>query len=141
MQAYLMDTRIKKSKRLHRKNFKHVAEINCHTDTRVGILFDVIDRLAPVIHEIERTKDPILIVGHQGILRIIYAYFMDKPRELAPFEKIPLNTVIKLVPDTYDCKEERHCLIPMSNEDKNAFSLKKSVGFQVLQSPETTRIQ
>eukprot|EP00944_MAST-04C_sp_MAST-4C-sp1_P011085 g11085.t1 len=80
---------------------------------------DVIDRLAPVIHEIERTKDPILIVGHQGILRIIYAYFMDKPRELAPFEKIPLNTVIKLVPDTYDCKEERHCLIPMSNEDKN----------------------
>jgi broad specificity phosphatase PhoE len=80
---------------------------------------DVIDRLAPVIHEIERTKDPILVVGHQGILRIIYAYFMDYPREKAPFEKIPLNTVIKLIPDTYQCKEERICLIPMSNEDKN----------------------
>lgn len=80
---------------------------------------DVIDRLAPVIQEIERTKDPILIVGHQGILRIIYSYFMDYPREKAPFEKIPLNTIIKLIPDTYDCKEERKCLIPMSNEDKN----------------------
>ena len=83
---------------------------------------DVIDRLSVVIQEVERTQDPLLIVGHQGILRIIYAYFMDMPREQAPFVKIPLNTVIKLTPATYDCKEERVCLIKMSEKEKNASS-------------------
>ena len=34
---------------------------------------DVITRLDPIIHEIERSRDPILVVGHQGILRVIYA--------------------------------------------------------------------
>lgn len=53
-----------------------------------------------------------LIVAHQGILRIIYAYFMGVDREKAPFVKIPLNTVIKLVPAAYGCTENRICLIP-----------------------------
>mgnify|MGYP000380027403 CR=1 FL=1 len=35
---------------------------------------DVISRLDPIIHEIERARDPILIIAHQGILRVIYAY-------------------------------------------------------------------
>lgn len=83
---------------------------------------DVIDRLVPVIQEVERTQDPILIVGHQGILRIIYAYFMDMPREKAPFVKIPLNTVIKLIPEAYGCQEERICLIPMEDKEKNVQS-------------------
>lgn len=33
---------------------------------------DVIERLEPVVMELERQRDDILIVGHQGILRILY---------------------------------------------------------------------
>mmetsp|Transcript_65923 Transcript_65923/g.208624 ORF Transcript_65923/g.208624 Transcript_65923/m.208624 type:complete len:151 (-) Transcript_65923:133-585(-) len=67
---------------------------------------DVIARLDPLIHEIESYKEPLLIVGHQGVLRLIYAYLMDLPREAAPRISIPLNTVIKLTPMTDHTEEE-----------------------------------
>ena len=73
---------------------------------------DVIQRLDSTIQEIHRQRDPVLIIGHQGILRIIYSYFMGLEREKAPFVPIPLNTVIKLTPGTYECEEERTVLIP-----------------------------
>ncbi len=94
----------------------------CYRYPRGESYLDVIDRLSVVIQEIERTQDPVLIVGHQGVLRIIYAYFMDLPREQALSVDIPLNTVIKLTPATYDCKEERVCLIEMDENEKNMSS-------------------
>mmetsp|Transcript_44109 Transcript_44109/g.64827 ORF Transcript_44109/g.64827 Transcript_44109/m.64827 type:complete len:528 (+) Transcript_44109:288-1871(+) len=72
---------------------------------------DVILRLEPLAHEMERTREPILMIGHQGILRILYAYFMGLSRDEAPYVSIPLNTVIKLEPHAYGCKEERICLM------------------------------
>mmetsp|Transcript_40456 Transcript_40456/g.47340 ORF Transcript_40456/g.47340 Transcript_40456/m.47340 type:complete len:511 (+) Transcript_40456:71-1603(+) len=72
---------------------------------------DVILRLEPLAHEMERTREPILIIGHQGIHRIIYAYFMGLSREEAPYVSIPLNTVIQLKPHAYGCDEKRVCLM------------------------------
>lgn len=68
---------------------------------------DVILRLEPLAHEMERTREPILIVGHQGIHRILYAYFMGLSREDAPYVSIPLNTIIQLTPHAYGCHEKR----------------------------------
>ena len=59
---------------------------------------DVILRLEPMAQEMERVREPILIIGHQGILRILYAYFMGMKREDAPHIDIPLNHIIKLSP-------------------------------------------
>eukprot|EP00551_Chaetoceros_affinis_P000438 CAMPEP_0203640042 /NCGR_PEP_ID=MMETSP0088-20131115/5633_1 /ASSEMBLY_ACC=CAM_ASM_001087 /TAXON_ID=426623 /ORGANISM="Chaetoceros affinis, Strain CCMP159" /LENGTH=513 /DNA_ID=CAMNT_0050495103 /DNA_START=156 /DNA_END=1697 /DNA_ORIENTATION=- len=73
---------------------------------------DVTLRLEPLAHDLERTREPILIVGHQGIHRIIYAYFMGLSRKEAPFVRIPLNHVIILKPHAYGCDEERICLMP-----------------------------
>lgn len=72
---------------------------------------DVITRLDPLIHELERQSDPLVICGHQGVLRIIYAYLCDLPREEAPFISVPLNHVLKLVPNAYGCDVSKHCLI------------------------------
>jgi len=72
---------------------------------------DVILRLEPLAHEMERTREPVLIVGHQGILRILYAYFMGLTREEAPYVSIPLNHVIQLTPHAYGCHEKRVCLM------------------------------
>lgn len=73
---------------------------------------DVTLRLEPLVHDLERTREPILIVGHQGIHRILYSYFMGLSREEAPFVRIPLNHVIVLKPHAYGCSEERICLMP-----------------------------
>ncbi|EED94866.1 6-phosphofructo 2-kinase, partial [Thalassiosira pseudonana CCMP1335] len=62
---------------------------------------DVTLRLETIVLDIERTREPILIVAHQGIHRLLYAYFMGMPREEAPFVSIPLNTVIALRPHAY----------------------------------------
>ncbi|KAL3760342.1 hypothetical protein ACHAWU_006340 [Discostella pseudostelligera] len=72
---------------------------------------DVTLRLEPIILDIERTREPILIVGHQGIHRLLYAYFMGLPREQAPYVNIPLNTVIELTPLAYGCTEKRYLLL------------------------------
>lgn len=72
---------------------------------------DITLRLEPVVLDIERTREPILIVGHQGIHRLLYAYFMGLPREKAPFVSIPLNTVIQLTPHAYGCEEKRFLLL------------------------------
>lgn len=75
---------------------------------------DVILRLEPLAHEMERFREPLLVVGHQGILRIIYAYFMGLRRDEAPYVSIPLNTVIQLSPHAYGCHEQRICLMDKS---------------------------
>ena len=40
---------------------------------------DVIQRLEPVIFELERERAPLLVIGHQAVLRALYAYMMDRP--------------------------------------------------------------
>jgi broad specificity phosphatase PhoE len=72
---------------------------------------DVMQRLDPIIHELERQTDPVLLVGHQGILRIIYAYFMGLNRFETPFVAIDFNTVTKLTPEAYECGVEKYLLL------------------------------
>jgi len=75
---------------------------------------DVTLRLEPVAQEMERIREPVLIIAHQGILRILYAYFMGLDRKEAPYVNIPLNNVIQLTPHAYGCHEERFCLMHKS---------------------------
>ncbi|WVQ67006.1 uncharacterized protein L199_005198 [Kwoniella botswanensis] len=70
---------------------------------------DVVVRLEPVIMELERQEN-ILIIAHQAILRCLYAYFHGKTQEELPYIKIPLHTLIKISPRAYGCHEERYPL-------------------------------
>jgi len=75
---------------------------------------DVLQRLDTIVHELERQRDPILIISHQGILRIIYAYLMIdeiKSREESPHVAIPLNTIKVLRPHAYGCTCENLALL------------------------------
>jgi len=78
---------------------------------------DILSRLDPLVMEMESYREPLLIVGHQAVLRLLYGYFTGKKREDCPRLSIPLNTVIKLTPRTYDCEEERICLSKLISED------------------------
>lgn len=68
---------------------------------------DILSRIDPLCMEMESYREPLLIIGHQAVLRLLYGYFTGKKREDCPRLSIPLNTVIKLTPRTYDCEEER----------------------------------
>ncbi|KAK4097314.1 bifunctional 6-phosphofructo-2-kinase/fructose-2,6-bisphosphate 2-phosphatase [Parathielavia hyrcaniae] len=61
---------------------------------------DVVIRLEPIIMELERSED-ILIISHQAVIRCIYAYFMQKTQEDSPWVPVPLHTLIKLTPRAY----------------------------------------
>ncbi|KAI0566898.1 6-phosphofructo-2-kinase/fructose-2 6-biphosphatase 4 [Gracilaria domingensis] len=67
---------------------------------------DVIYRLEPLILELERQRGPVLIVGHNAVIRAIYAYFMRKSQEECPYIDIPLHTVFKLTTRAYGAEEE-----------------------------------
>ena len=73
---------------------------------------DVIERLEPVIIELERQRAPLLIVGHQAVLRVLYGYLMDRAPEICPRLDVPLHTVIELVRTVTGCDERRHPLGP-----------------------------
>jgi broad specificity phosphatase PhoE len=66
---------------------------------------DVIQRLEPVIFELERERAPVLIIGHQAVLRALYAYLMDQPPDACPRIPLPLHTLIELTPTAYGCDE------------------------------------
>ncbi|KAK1775407.1 6-phosphofructo-2-kinase-domain-containing protein [Copromyces sp. CBS 386.78] len=61
---------------------------------------DVVIRLEPIMMELERSED-ILIISHQAVIRCIYAYFMQKSQEESPWVPVPLHTLIKLTPRAY----------------------------------------
>lgn len=67
---------------------------------------DLILRLEPVIFELERLDGPILVVAHQAVLRCLLGYFMSVEIEELPHLKVPLHTVLRLVPASYGCEVE-----------------------------------
>ncbi|KAJ7911499.1 bifunctional 6-phosphofructo-2-kinase/fructose-2,6-bisphosphate 2-phosphatase [Mycena leptocephala] len=95
---------------------------------------DVVVRLEPVIMELERQEN-ILIIGHQAILRCLYAYFHHLPQDDLPYIKIPLHTVIKLTPKAYGCDEERYAL-PIKAVDTHRAKPKAA---EVVVQPSTSR--
>jgi broad specificity phosphatase PhoE/predicted kinase len=73
---------------------------------------DVIQRLDPLIIQLERQTAPVLVIAHQAVLRALYAYMMDKPPNECPRLELPLHTVIQLTPTAYSCDEQRFVLPP-----------------------------
>lgn len=72
---------------------------------------DVILRLEPVIVEVERHRDSVVVIAHQAILRALYGYFVGKPQEECPYLSIPLHTVIELTPTEAGYQEKRVALL------------------------------
>lgn len=62
---------------------------------------DVINRLEPVIFELERSRLPVIVVGHRAVLRCLYGYFVGTPEDEIPYLELPLHQVSKLSPGPY----------------------------------------
>ncbi|TVU47399.1 hypothetical protein EJB05_06999, partial [Eragrostis curvula] len=72
---------------------------------------DVIQRLEPVIIELERQRAPVVVISHQAVLRALYAYFADKPLEEVPNIEVPLHTIIEIQMGVAGVQEKRYKLM------------------------------
>ena len=59
---------------------------------------DLIERLGPVIIDIEQQVNPTLVVSHVSILQLLIAYFRGTPVERCMSIEVPLHTVFKFSP-------------------------------------------
>lgn len=64
---------------------------------------DLVARLEPVIMELERQGD-VLVICHQAVARCLLAYFLDEDQSKLPYLEVPLHTVVKLTPLAYGCE-------------------------------------
>lgn len=64
---------------------------------------DVILRVEPVVLEMERTEN-LVIIGHQAILRVIFGYLMGVRVDEIPYLRIPLHAVVRVTPTPYGCE-------------------------------------
>ncbi|TKA25577.1 hypothetical protein B0A50_05438 [Salinomyces thailandicus] len=62
---------------------------------------DIINRLRPVIVELERMTDHVLLVGHRSVARVLLAYFRGLRREEVADLDVPLGMLYCLEPKPY----------------------------------------
>jgi len=90
--------------------------------------FDILARLDPLVHELESYHEPLLLVSHQAVLRLLYSYLMGKPRHQAPKVEIPLHTVIRITYDGWNPPyEERFVLGPTAKGIRNDGTIDEGV--------------
>jgi broad specificity phosphatase PhoE/predicted kinase len=73
---------------------------------------DVIARLDPLILELERQQNPVLVVSHNAVIRVLYGYLSDAERDEVPHIEVPLHTVLGLTPRAYGCEVQTTTLGP-----------------------------
>ncbi|KAL0113371.1 hypothetical protein PUN28_012503 [Cardiocondyla obscurior] len=66
---------------------------------------DAMLRVEPVIAELQRSNN-VLVISHQAILRCIIGFFLDKKPEELPYMEVPLHTIIRITSQGYNYKLE-----------------------------------
>ena len=59
---------------------------------------DLLEKLKLFILNLECVNQPILIISHRAVIRVLLAYFMNYPLTEMPHKEISLNRIIKLEP-------------------------------------------
>lgn len=67
--------------------------------------------MEPVLYELERQKDPVLVVSHRAVLQSLFAYFNDIEIEEIPWIKIKPNTIYEFIPMAYQTQVKEFSLL------------------------------
>ena len=76
---------------------------------------DVIERLKPIIIELERMKVDMMVVSHNVTMRTLLAYFTGIAPEMIPKIKVPLHSLYCLEPKPYGANLKRFAYNHVTN--------------------------
>ncbi|KAJ5873571.1 uncharacterized protein N7473_013444 [Penicillium subrubescens] len=103
---------------------KHELDPYHHRYPRAESYHDLAVRLEPVILELEREQNDLLIIAHESVLRVLYGYLMACNAADIPFLEFPRDEIIEIIPESYQNEARRiHIpdlpeeIIPASPED------------------------
>lgn len=85
---------------------------------------DLAVRLEPIILELEREQNDLLIIAHESVVRVLYSYLMHCSTMDIPKLKFPRDEIIEIIPAAYQNEAKRIHIpgldpkyIPSSPED------------------------
>ncbi|KAK3374049.1 6-phosphofructo-2-kinase-domain-containing protein [Lasiosphaeria ovina] len=103
---------------------KHELDPYHHRYPRAESYHDLAVRLEPIILELEREQNDLLIIAHESVLRVLYSYLMHCSTRDIPKLKFPRDEIIEIIPAAYQNEAKRiHIpgldprLVPSSPED------------------------
>lgn len=71
-------------------------------DYKAQSYHDLAVRLEPIILELERQQDDLLIIAHESVLRVLYGYLMACNAADIPSLSFPRNEIIEIIPASYN---------------------------------------
>ncbi|PNY24965.1 6-phosphofructo-2-kinase/fructose-2,6-bisphosphatase [Tolypocladium capitatum] len=86
---------------------KHELDPYHHRYPRAESYHDLAVRLEPIILELEREQNDLLIIAHESVLRVLYAYLMHCSTMEIPFLKFPRDEIIEIIPAAYQNEAKR----------------------------------
>ncbi|KAI9149236.1 putative 6-phosphofructo-2-kinase/fructose-2,6-bisphosphatase [Paramyrothecium foliicola] len=95
---------------------KHELDPYHHRYPRAESYHDLAVRLEPIILELEREQNDLLIIAHESVLRVLYAYLMHCSTTVIPSLKFPRDEIIEIIPAAYQNEAKR---VPIPGLDPN----------------------
>ncbi|KAH8177447.1 6-phosphofructo-2-kinase domain-containing protein [Sarocladium implicatum] len=86
---------------------KHELDPYHHRYPRAESYHDLAVRLEPIILELEREQSDLLIIAHESVLRVLYAYLMHCATMEIPGLKFPRDQIIEIMPAAYQNEAKR----------------------------------
>jgi 6-phosphofructo-2-kinase/fructose-2,6-biphosphatase 4 len=86
---------------------KHELDPYHHRYPRAESYHDLAVRLEPIILELEREQNDLLIIAHESVLRVLYAYLMHCSTMDIPKLKFPRDQIIEIIPAAYQNEAKR----------------------------------
>ncbi|KFA76306.1 hypothetical protein S40288_02995 [Stachybotrys chartarum IBT 40288] len=86
---------------------KHELDPYHHRYPRAESYHDLAVRLEPIILELEREQNDLLIIAHESVLRVLYAYLMHCSTNVIPSLKFPRDEIIEIIPAAYQNEAKR----------------------------------
>ncbi|KAI9049441.1 hypothetical protein LZ554_006473 [Drepanopeziza brunnea f. sp. 'monogermtubi'] len=97
---------------------KHLADPYHHRYPRAESYHDLAVRLEPIILELEREQNDLLIIAHESVLRVLYGYLMACEAMSIPNLRFPRNEVVEIIPASYHNEAKRLKIPGLSPEIK-----------------------
>jgi len=86
---------------------KHELDPYHHRYPRAESYHDLAVRLEPIILELEREQNDLLIIAHESVLRVLYSYLMHCSTMEIPKLKFPRDKIIEIIPAAYQNDAKR----------------------------------